>query len=271
MAVFQHFILTRFNIPLGNVFTKDKNNNELDEVWLNDRIGLFETYCLPSICRQTCKNFEWLVFFDKESPQYLKDKIVKWKQECFQFVPIFVSDYDEFMKISMVASINDRADGVDYVITTRLDNDDALLSEAVREIQYHFVPRHNVIVDMENGYCYDAKKKVLCLVEKNKSNQFISLIEKREMVKTVFYHNHRQWVGKAEYVSVSTPQWLEVVHERNLYNQVFGRALYSNKRKSLKPFVLKVSFFRTTIYVVKNMKKKALWLIKIAFKTLLNN
>ena len=209
------------------------------------------------------------MFFDKESPQYLKDKIAKWKLECSQFVPLFVSNYDEFMKVSMIASINEMADNADYIITTRLDNDDALLNGAVKEIQLHFVPKHNVIVDMEDGYCYDANKNVICLVEKNKSNQFISLIEKKEYVMTVFRHNHRQWAGEAEFVSLSTPQWLEVVHERNLYNQVFGRALYRNKRKTLKPFGLKVSFFRTTNYVVKNIKKNVLRLIKSAFKKLL--
>jgi len=247
--MFKHFIITRFNIPLVGIFSNDKNQNAIDDEWLNDRVGLFEKYCLPSICRQTCKNFVWLVFFDKESPKFLKDKIVKWKHECLQFVPIYVSNYDEFMQISMSETIGKMMGNSEFIITTRLDNDDALLSEAVMEIQLHFVPKHNVIVDMENGYCYDTKKKVLCLVEKNKSNQFISLIERRECVKTVFYHNHRQWVDEAEYVSVSTQQWLEVVHERNLYNNPIGWGVYKN---TLKDFALTISIANTFAYNFKN-------------------
>ena len=251
MNNFRHFIITRFNIPLGNAYSTDKSGCAIDEGWLKDRVYLFEKYCFPSILHQVCNDFYWLVFFDKESPLFLMDKISRWRSECSQLVPIYVTDYDEFMRWSMVAAIAENSVGYDYVITTRLDNDDALLPDAVREIQKNFIPQHKTIIDIEDGYCYDATKNVLCLMKKNKSNQFISLIEERSLVKTVFRHNHRQWIGVAEFIVVSCPLWLEVVHERNLYNNIGGVALLK-KADAVIYLNLKISFVNSLMYRVRN-------------------
>ncbi|MCR4800942.1 MAG: putative rhamnosyl transferase [Bacteroidales bacterium] len=249
MNSFHHFLLTRFNIPQRDVYPKDKNDNAIDESWLIDRINLFDIYCFPSICSQVCKDFDWLVFFDKDSPRFLKDKIVIWRQECPQFFPIYVSDYDEFMRFSMNDAICKMMGNVDFVITTRLDNDDALLDKAILEIQSSFVPCNNTIIDFENGFCYDRGKRILCYVKNNISNQFISLIENKEEVRTVFFYNHRKWVGNAEYIKIKLPLWLEIVHERNLLNKITGKALFKVK-EDLKLFDLNISFVSTFLYAI---------------------
>lgn len=65
--------------------------------------------------------------------------------------------------------------------------------------------------------------------KKNRSNQFISLIERKDMIRTVFFHNHRDWIDKADYVTINKPLWVEIVHDRNLYNRTFGEVLFSKK------------------------------------------
>lgn len=228
--MFQHFVITRFNIPLFYSFPRDKNDNAIDASWLKDRVDLFESYCFPSICSQICKNFVWLVFFDKDSPKFLKDKIIKWKIDCPQFVPIFVRNYGEFMQLSMRETINKMIGCSKFVITTRLDNDDILLDNAIEAIQLAFIPRNNIVIDIEDGFCYDKINHILCLVKKNRSNQFISLIERKDMIRTVFFHNHRDWIDKADYVTINKPLWVEIVHDRNLYNRTFGEVLFSKKK-----------------------------------------
>ena len=59
-ALFDHFVLTRF---AEDVF-KQSRKIKVEE-WLNNRIKLFEKFCLPSIMNQTNKNFKWLLFIDK--------------------------------------------------------------------------------------------------------------------------------------------------------------------------------------------------------------
>ena len=73
--MFRHFIITRFNVRVGKP-QNDKNGNHTNtDVWLKNRIDLFEKYCLPSIVGQTSKNFIWLVLFDKKSIQEYMHKI----------------------------------------------------------------------------------------------------------------------------------------------------------------------------------------------------
>mgnify|MGYP002624469378 CR=1 FL=1 len=250
MNNFRHFIITRFNIPLGNAYSTDKSGCAIDEGWLKDRVLLFEKYCFPSIRNQVCNDFYWLGFFDKESPLFLMDKISRWKSECSQLVPICVTDYDEFKKVLMTAVVENSV-GYDYVITTRLDNDDALLPDAVRKIQKNFIPQHKTIIDIEDGYCYDATKNVLYLMKENKSNQFISLIEERSLVETVFRHNHRHWIRVANLITVKVPLWIEVVHERNLYNSRGGVALLK-KADAVNYLSLKISFVNSLMYRVRD-------------------
>jgi hypothetical protein len=86
---YQHFILTRFNIKL---WSKDKNGQSTQtEEWLKQRFDLFETYCLPSIQKQTQKNFKWIVLFDADTPAFYKEKIAKYQKECKHLEPRFVS------------------------------------------------------------------------------------------------------------------------------------------------------------------------------------
>ena len=47
-------------------FTRDNkkivsNPNE----WMDHRFIVFDSYCFPSVINQTCKNFKWLLFYDK--------------------------------------------------------------------------------------------------------------------------------------------------------------------------------------------------------------
>ncbi|MBY8850425.1 putative rhamnosyl transferase, partial [Saccharothrix sp. MB29] len=66
-----HVVLTRFNLPSVGA----ESVVRAQEGWLTKRVGLFERYCLPSVAAQTSSDFRWLIYFDPESPQWLKDRI----------------------------------------------------------------------------------------------------------------------------------------------------------------------------------------------------
>ncbi len=43
--------------------------------WLEDRVELFERYCLPSVAAQTDRRFSWIIYFDPQSPAWLRQRI----------------------------------------------------------------------------------------------------------------------------------------------------------------------------------------------------
>ncbi|MCU1424755.1 MAG: hypothetical protein JWM51_1046, partial [Microbacteriaceae bacterium] len=66
-----HVLLTRFNLPSAGV----ESLIRAQEGWLRTRVELFERYCVPSVLAQTSSSYRWLIYFDPESPQWLKDRV----------------------------------------------------------------------------------------------------------------------------------------------------------------------------------------------------
>ena len=75
-----HFILTRFNIRL---WTRDKRNHETrTESWPSERFDLFEKFCLPSVKKQSCGEFLWIVLFDEKTPTSYLQRLKVVKRIC---------------------------------------------------------------------------------------------------------------------------------------------------------------------------------------------
>ncbi|MEO6133407.1 MAG: glycosyltransferase [Saprospiraceae bacterium] len=65
---FTHYLVTRFNVPVEG-WNRDKSGQTvLDESWMNHRLALFLSYCLPTIVGQTEKKFQWILYCDKNTP-----------------------------------------------------------------------------------------------------------------------------------------------------------------------------------------------------------
>lgn len=222
---FKHILITRFNLP-NKGWQQDKNNKPVqNQDWLEYRIQLFETYCLPSIIHQTCKDFVWHVYFDTNSPKLLLEKISHWQSICENFVPLYSEDYDACLGYEMSEHIMTKLpEECNFIITTRIDNDDAFHKDAIQSIQERFIPQDNTIIDIEQGYCYNAENGA---ITKHRfiSNQFISYIEQRKKIfGTVYREGHPAWKEKAQFVSIKNKRlWLQVVHEKNIVNAMKGK------------------------------------------------
>ena len=147
----QHFILTRFNLQLWN---RDKKGCSVRTIeWLEHRFGLFESYCLPSLTKQTCENFEWIVLFDSNTPERYKDKINTFKMECPQMIPVFVEPnegryFADIFKREVVRRLSAKR-----VITSYLDNDDALNVEYVGDLQQRVMGLSNgTFINYTDGF-----------------------------------------------------------------------------------------------------------------------
>lgn len=225
---YQHFILTRFNIKL---WSKDKNGQSTQtEEWLKQRFDLFETYCLPSIQKQTQKNFKWIVLFDADTPAFYKEKIAKYQKECKHLEPRFVSAENGryFVRIFKENIVQEVKEG-DILITTYLDNDDALRNDYVEEIQRLAATTYNkTFIVFKYGLQYFVQLNIATRIP-YRNNHFISFVEKctsSSAIKTVVGYGSHINVGSYKGTDVlriedkQKPMWIEVIHDTNMDNDV---------------------------------------------------
>ncbi|WP_161799596.1 glycosyltransferase [Pseudarthrobacter siccitolerans] len=209
---FTHLVLTRFNVR--NFYHK----SEPSDYWLRQRMALFRRYCLPSFAGQSVNTFTWLVFFDAETPDWLRKEVEVASQGVFNavYVP------GEFTKTFLSDTVAHHC-STPFVITTRVDNDDAVAFDFVEQIQASFDNQELLFVNLVNGAQYSNGKTYLRPYTRN---PFSSLIENitHQPPLTVFAEHHYKIDECAPVLNIRTshPMWLQVVHGGNVLNEIVG-------------------------------------------------
>ncbi len=224
---FTHYLITRFNVPVKN-WDKDKAGRPtLDAAWMQERIELFRTYCVPSIASQDQKDFTWIVYCDSESPD---DALQIIQQEVGHVQGAHVRlamDFDALL-VDLRALLAEAA--TPYVMTSRLDNDDGLGRHAIQLIQSHFVAEHQVIINLTGGVLYDIRQKILTELRHTALNHYGSLIEYVNpglACRTVLGFPHHQPPPDFRVVDVPCRRaWLKIIHDRNLKSRTAGIPLF---------------------------------------------
>ena len=233
MSVFQHFLVTRFNLRVSEWKTTKSGLDVLSEAWLNDRFEKFESYCLPSVLNQKNKNFKWLIFFDKLTPSKYLSKIEKLQKTHSGIYCYFIDGITE-LNDAFKEAINTLIDkNKDWIITTRLDNDDAIHENFVGEIQNNFIPQHETVIDARSGLQLNIQKeKAEVRKLHNEFNPFLSLVEKSDHFQTAISKPHREWKSSKNVVVLeSEPLWIEVVHRNNKLNEADDKKFLVKKLK----------------------------------------
>ncbi len=181
--MFQHFILTRFNLRKKGWDETKSQSKALTHSWMENRLKLFEQYCYSSIKAQNKKDFEWLVFFDKTSLQIFREKISELSSNFSKFIPIYADGMDDFLP-SITREIKNRLTEP-YLITSRLDNDDSLHQDFVKEVHSQFSKQEFRVIDFVEGYTLQVAPRVRFGQHSHVHNTFMSLIEKSENFKTI--------------------------------------------------------------------------------------
>jgi hypothetical protein len=231
--MFIHFLLTRFNLKIA--WRKDKNITPIDEKWLEHRFYLFDRYCYPSVKNQSNKNFKWLVFFDLNTPDRYKEKIEKYKQDFENFIPVFT---DKELIISTKDSIYKFLNKeITHIITSRLDNDDAIHKDYIDRIQLCFNNQDYYIVDIVYGYVYCIEPFKELAIKRNDCNPFISLIETANSLKTIYLKQHKEWCNEKRKSIIYDKLWLQIIHSNNAINKMSKYPVkYINNYGLLKDF-----------------------------------
>tara|TARA_B110000438_G_scaffold141468_1_gene136502 strand:- start:971 stop:1816 length:846 start_codon:yes stop_codon:yes gene_type:complete len=220
--MFQHFVLTRFNLRRSDWQTTRTNTAVLTDSWMENRLKLFENYCFSSLKAQTEKNFTWLVFFDTSTPEIFRETIVRLDNEFEAFTPIFIDGMKEFFP-SINTEIKSRLTQP-YLITSRLDNDDSLHQDYIKEVQSQFSKQDFMAIDFVDGYTLQVEPIVRFAKRSHVHNPFLSLIEKSEGYKTVWTNErHGQWSKVKQVTPVRNKlMWMSVIHMENKINSFYG-------------------------------------------------
>lgn len=217
-----HYLITRFNIVQSWYFScveKGRGSAIQTDEWLDNRFMLFERYCLPSVMAQTAA-FTWLVLFNSETPEPYRRRIAAYQQQMPNFVPLFLEPYgDETAIVKQYIYAHCTSD---YLLTTRMDNDDMLHAGYMTWIQQAATPTdHRMILNYAEGYQYDVQRKVLYRMY-YPDNHYFSVLEPY----TLDYHtclgiDHSDLSLYGEYVELPANNgggWIEVLHSHNVAN-----------------------------------------------------
>ena len=194
-----HFIITRFNLPIAGCHPT--------EDWMRERVQLFEQVCLPSFEKQVEPRFSWLVFFDSATSEDWVRRISQWPL----VTPVFIDA--EFSASVAVEHVRERARTA-TVITTRVDNDDAIAPSFVRMI-HSKAARFAGFIDFPLGY--QAKGPDVFL-RVTRGSPFLSRVERVDDLATVYAAPH--WKPPHPLRRVSRPGWLQMIHDSNLANEI---------------------------------------------------
>jgi hypothetical protein len=257
---FTHYLITRFNVPIEQ-WDKDKAGNIVrDQVWARERNDLFRKYCVPTILHQSNQAFQWLIYMDVQTNpsdlETIRKELSHVKNAELRFVTSMQDLLGDLRKVLSAVE-------TDYVITSRLDNDDGLGREYMQQIQNAFSPDDMTLINMLHGVLYDADTHIQTMVRNARLNHFTSLIEKRhpdQQCLTVLGFSHTQPPEDCKVVNLDADHaWLKIIHGRNLNSRIKGRPVLISR---ILPFYnvpkedLPVSIPHTLSYIVRKAVQK---------------
>ena len=166
------YFLTRFSIfdydikafRINKILSLEDYKEELfSEARLNAKFNAFEKVTLPSIVRQTNKNYEWYIFTSSELPVKYKIKLIDLIKSYSQIKVLFVNSMREFFDYDFNFDNN--------YATVRLDDDDGLNENFVELMQqYADADKYKCIISFPNGHKYQIENDKI-IVNKQKINK----------------------------------------------------------------------------------------------------
>jgi hypothetical protein len=208
-----HVLLTRFNLPSGG----KEGFIRAREGWLRDRVALFEQYCLPSVQAQLNRDFHWIVYFDPQSPAWLRERIDRQAEGSYR--PIFRTSVSNTELVADLRGVVGERRPI--LMTTNLDNDDGIAIDFTERLQKCAVEHDRSAVFLVNGLIKSASALYL---QTDPHNAFCSVLESWSSPRTCWADWHNLLGRSMATVEVGgDPAWLQVVHGANVSNRIRGR------------------------------------------------
>lgn len=232
----EHLILTRFNLAMK--FRCDRRFDSdvpIEKPWLNTeylgkRFDIFEKYTFPSFENQKNKEFKWIVMFHADTPSDFKERIDGLESRMEQFIPVFLTDNEcKKNRKWLQEYIHKNYEGK-KIITTRMDNDDAVHDTFVEHIQRDILDSkmtNNTVLTYSNGLQYDSRTEI-ALKYPYVNNHFLTLyVTGTKGNNHILFYNHstiNEYVeeGQIRILEKHTdiPLWVEIITESNYSNRL---------------------------------------------------
>lgn len=222
-AAVPHVLMTRFNLATPGREAAIRNKPD----WLATRFRLFEDFCLPSVAEQTTKAFTWIIYFDKDTPPEFKDRVAalqsRVKFEAYYTGLFPASGWPQSLTEILGAKLGAMPP---VVLTSRLDNDDALARDymertAAAAVGQVAAPRVGIVIT--NGYIRSATSAYAISHPCNAFASWLERVDQPGGPLTAMGISHIDAADFGPLVQVPGPGgWLQVVHGGNVSNKVRG-------------------------------------------------
>lgn len=209
-----HALLTRFNVRRGA--TPDPR--VISSGWLNDRLAIFTSVTVPSVVGQVHPPDAWLVFLDEQTPTDTRAAL----QKLVAQLPLLQLVYCGVFNTTVAAGALARVvpPGRDWLLTTRLDNDDALHPALLQTVQRLAASRQRMFINPQRGLIVAGG---LLYRKRDSSSPFISYSEPLSECRTVWMDQHQRLGRHGPITQVQLlDAWVQYVHGGNLANLVRG-------------------------------------------------
>lgn len=213
----RHVFLTRFNLATPG----REAAHRVRAGWLEERFDLFERYCLPAMAAQTEQDFDWIVYFDDQTPAWARARVDATRR-VRAFHPCYTALFDaDGWARSTLAHVG--AERRDVLLTSNLDNDDGLAIDYVARVQAAARAEWRgarVALNMTNGFVLNGDALYR---HHHRSNAFSNLVEDYAAPHTINTLRHMEIANHVPLVQMGGPGgWLQVVHDDNVSNRVRG-------------------------------------------------
>lgn len=200
-----HLVITPFNLPVHG-------SPGIDPDWLRHRFELFERFCLPSVRAQTNQEFVWYVLADPRTPSPFRERLEAYGGWS-AFRPCWVESVEASLSFRTEYDIG----GADVVITTTLDNDDAIAKDFVDRVRNDARTHGPGFLNYPQGYRYAVRDKKLYR-HRVRSNPFLTLVEHGPSPKGIRSYGPHDHIERKHAIRniESEPMWIQVVHGRNV-------------------------------------------------------
>jgi hypothetical protein len=215
---FTHLLVTRFNVLFRSPADPSAVTKCLDAEWLDARLALFERYCAPSVAAQRDTDFTWVILIHPQTPAAVRTRLRQAAATAEQIeTPL------GRVRQAMRRLIAEREGDSLYLISSRLDSDDALHVTYMERVHAAFDHQDLECLDLPRGYTYDPRTQDV-RSRVSHQNPFISLIEKYNgEPQTVFSIAHPNIDQVAPIRALDDePGWLQVIHGGNIRNKMQG-------------------------------------------------
>ncbi len=216
----RHLLITRYNIV--SRFGIDAGFDPIDPEWLERRRMLFERFCLPSVARQTIRDFQWIMFVSPDTPER------------------FLAPLEPHATLIRASGLDDAVTKLDALIprdgrilvSSRIDSDDAIVPEFMAKARRVALANHQGVrsaIAFSHGVRVDLATMKAHPVHVIRS-PFATVVETTPPWRSVSWHPHNKIDNATPLTAVSTaaPMFLQTLHGGNVSNHLTWETIGRN-------------------------------------------